>query len=342
MIKKMLAFLLLLISLQSSLLAQGNTVADFISEGIKLHDKGDYAGAIDLYKKALSLDKRSAQANYEMASSFFALKEYEKSIKFCDQVIAINTDYMDQAFMLKGSSQDLLGNQTGAIKTYIKGLQKFTNNYLLYYNLALTSFNIKHYKDADNALQKALKINPSHASSHLLLGYSMIIQKQRVKGILALYNFLLLEPKGNRSAAALKALEEQLSNGVKTETENSVSITLPGNKETDEFYTAELMLGLLEASKKNETNKTKTASALFAENTNSFFTILGELKKDKKGFWWNFYVDYFYTLATNKHTEAFCYYIAQSKDNAYNEWVQVNMPKIEGFSEWYTNYLHKF
>ena len=104
------------------------------------------------------------------------------------------------------------------------------------------------------------------------------------------------------------------------------------------------MLGLLESSKTNESNKTKSAAEIFAENTNSFFTILGEMKKDKKGFWWDFYVDYFYTIATNKHTEAFCYYIAQSKDDTYDEWVKdkTNLKKMEDFSEWYTKYLHKF
>ena len=81
---------------------------------------------------------------------------------------------------------------------------------------------------------------------------------------------------------------------------------------------------------------------LFTENTNTFFTILGEAKKDRKGFWWNFYVDYFYKLATNHHTEALCYYITQSKDGAYEEWLKDNLKKMEALSEWYTKYLHKF
>jgi len=341
--KKIIGFLLVFLSLHSGMSAQGTAVNDFISEGIKLHDKGDYTGAIDLYKKALLLNKRSAHANYEMASSYLALKDYVNAIKYSDKVIAANLDYMDQAYMLKGAALDLSGKPLEAVKTYKQGLKKFTKNHLLYYNLALTSFNLKEYIHADEALEKALQINPSHASSHLLLGYSMVNQGYRVKGVLALYNFLLLEPKGNRTTAALNLLEEQLKKGVKKDNERSVTITMPEKKEDDEFYTAELMLGLLESSKTNEANKTRSASAVFAENTNSFFTILGELKNDKKGFWWNFYVDYFYTLATNKHTEAFCYYITQSKDDAaYTKWVQDNLSKIESFSEWYTKYLHKF
>jgi Flp pilus assembly protein TadD len=325
----------------SGIFAQ-QAVTDLITRGIKLHDKGDHTGAIGLYKKALVVDKRSAHANYEIASSYFSIKEYENTIKHCNIVIAANSDYMDQAYMLKGSALDLSGKPQEAVKTYKQALKKYTNNHLLYYNLALTSFNLKEYKDADNALQKALKINPYHAGSHLLVGYSMVIQGNRVKGILALYNFLLLEPKSNRTAAALKMLEEQLKKGVKKENERSVTITIQEKKDDDEFYTAELMLGLLESSKLNETNKGKTATELFAENTNSFFTILGEMKKNNNGFWWDFYVDYFYTLAANKHTQAFCNYITQSKDDGYTQWMQNNLEKMEAFSTWYTKYLHKF
>lgn len=340
--KKNISLLLLFTFFVLGLFAQQTAVTDLISQGIKLHDKGDYTGAINLYKKALVLDKRSAHTNYEMASSYFSMKDYANTVKYSNIVIALNIDYVDQAYMLKGSAQDLSGKPREAVKTYIQALKKYTNNYLLYYNLALTSFNLKEHKDADNALQKALKINPYHASSHLLLAYSMMIQENRVKGILALYNFLLLEPKGNRTASALKLLEEQLKEGVKKDNKKSVTITLPGKKDNDEFYTAELMLGLLESSKLNETNKGKSAAVLFAENTNSFFTILGEMKKDKKGFWWDFYVDYFYTLAINNHTEAFCYYITQSKDDTYTQWVQNNLEKAEAFSTWYTKYLHTF
>ncbi|MBK8496690.1 MAG: hypothetical protein IPL50_18150 [Chitinophagaceae bacterium] len=277
-----------------------------------------------------------------MASTYLALKNYPGAISHCNKVIAANSDYADQAYILKGSALDLSGKSPDAIKTYKEGLRKYPKNHLLYYNLALTSFNLKAFKDTDESLQKALKLNQSHASSHLLLGYSMINQENRVKGILALYNFLLLEPKSNRSAAVLKLLEDQLKKGVKKEHEKSVTVTMPVKKEDDEFYTAELMLGLLESSKTNETNQNRSATELFVDNTNSFFTILGELNKDKKGFWWNFYVDYFYTLAANKHTEAFCYYIIQSKDNIYAEWLKDNMATIEAFSTWYTGYLHKF
>jgi hypothetical protein len=326
----------------SGTFAQETVIKDLINQGIKLHDKGAYTGAIDMYNKALLLDKRSPLANNEIASTYLANKDYESCIRHCDQVINVNIDYVDQAYILKGSAQDLLGKPQDAVKTYKTALKKYTGNQLLYYNLALTSFNLKEYKDAADALQHSLKLNPSHASSHFLLGLTMLVQEQRVKGMLAIYNFLLLEPTSKRTASALLALEDEMKRGVQKDSAGPATITRPSKKEDDEFYTAELMLDLLESSKANESNKGKSAHELFTENTHSFFIILGEMKKDRQGFWWNFYVDYFYTLATNKHTEAFCYYITQSKGDIYTKWVQDNLSKIEAFSTWYTKYLHKF
>ncbi|MBK8611604.1 MAG: tetratricopeptide repeat protein [Chitinophagaceae bacterium] len=340
--KKHIGIILIFSLLLSGVYAQkAPLIDDFINQGIKLYDKGDYADAIFRYKKALLMDSRSSRANYEIASTYLAAKDYENAVKHSDLVIEVNQEYTDQAYIVKGSAQDLMGKPLDAVKTYKKGIEKIKTNNLLFYNLALTHFKLKDYKETEEALQQALTIDPYHASSHFLLALNMLFANQRVKGILALYNYLLLEPKQARTASALQTLEEEMQKGVTKAEDKTTNITIPEKREKDEFSSAELLLDLLASSNSNETNKGKSAQELFIENSNSLFNMLGELKKDKKGFWWDFYVDYFYTLASNKHTEAFCYYITQSKGDAYDIWLKDNMPKIEAFSTWYTGYLHK-
>ncbi|MBL7700772.1 MAG: tetratricopeptide repeat protein [Ferruginibacter sp.] len=308
---------------------------NFITEGIKMHDKGDYEGAITFFKKALQSDKNSIHANYEMASTYLAMKDYTNALQYADKVIARNLDYVDQAYILKGSALDLSGKPLQAINTYKLALKKYSKNQSLYYNLALTYFSLKQYNDADEALIRSLKLDQLHAGSHFLLGLSQARQGKRVKSLLVLYNFLLLEPKTKRSITAFQTLQDQWKNaGNKAAQVN--------NEEDDEFSTATAMLDVLQDANKNEANKNKPEYLLLGENTNIIFTILGEEKKDKKGFWWNFYVDYFYSLASNHHTEALCYYITQSANTAYNEWLKDNLKKMEALSEWYTKYLHKY
>ena len=341
-IKKGIGLVIVFMLLAVGGFAQDKTVKDMLDQGIKLYDNKDYNGAIELYKKILVNNPKLPHANYEIATSYFALKDYENTIKHCNVVIEVNLLFIDQAYALKGSAQDLFGKHLDAINTYKEGVRKFPENHLLYYNLALTSFNLKDYKTADESLMKALKIKPAHASSHLLLGYSMSTQSNRVKCILALSNFLLLEPTGNRAVAAFELMEKEFAKGVKNEGENSVSISIPDQKEPDDFSTAEFMLSLLEASNRNELNKNKTSYELFTGNMKSLFTVLGELKKDNKGFWWNYYVDFFYTLSEKNHVEAFSYYISQSKkDNTILKWLDDNKDKYEAFSDWYTGYKRK-
>lgn len=322
----------------SGSMAQKSLIDDFISQGIKLHDKGDYTDAIDRYKKALVLDQRSPRANYEIAASYLAIRNYSKTIKHCDLVINGNIDYIDQAYILKGSAQDLMGKPLDAVKTYKKGIQKYSTNHLLHYNLALTLFKLKNYGDTEESLIRALKIDPSHASSHFLLALNMLFQEQRVKGILALYNYLLLEPKNKRTASAIQTLEEEMQKLIAKDSANAP--LLPEQKSEVEFQLAAQMLRKSVAEQKDSTNK--IPNEIMAAHTNLLFSILGELKENKKGFWWNFYVDYFSTLSKESHTEAFCYYIFQSKDDAYTEWLKENRSKIEAFSAWYVGYLHKY
>jgi len=340
--KNLIKAALLISLLGSTAYSQSPELQNFVEQGVRLHDKGDYNGAIEQYKKALLIDDKSPLANYEIGSTYFALTDYQKAMEHADKVIAANTSYLEQAYVLKGTVLDVMGKPDEAIKVYNEAIKSFPNKYLPYYNLAVTSYSIKEYKNAEEALKKSVTLNPSHASSHLLMGYTMDAQNSRTKSLLAVYNFLLLEPKGNRAKTACKLLDFLLKKNVKKDNEKSVTITFDPGKSSDEFSSAELMLSLMEAGKTTEKNKGKSEQELFSENTKSFFSILGELKKDNTGFWWDYYVDFFYAMTNDKHTETYCYYIMQSNDDEkINGWLKNNDEKVESLSNWYSNFKRK-
>lgn len=322
---------------------QSEEVEKFVRRGIELYEEGDYKGAIDQYKKALKIDKESPLANYETAMAYFALKEYENAIEYSDKVIDAKSDFIEHSYIIKGSALDLTGKTKEAIKAYTKAIQDYPKSHLLHYNLALTHYKLKDFKKAESAVQGALKANPGHSSSHLLLAYMMNDQGSRVKTLLALYNFLLVEPTGDRAESAFERLSNELQKGVKKGDDNTISITLTDNGESDEFQAAELMLSLLAASGGLEENEGKTEYELFTANNESFFAVLGELKKDSKGFWWEFYVDFFYAMKNEGHIEAFSYFISQSKnDENISKWLEENTTKFEALSNWYSEYERKF
>jgi tetratricopeptide (TPR) repeat protein len=314
--------------------AQSDQVGAYMDEGVKRHDAGDYRGAIEQYRKALAIDPKSPVIFYELASSYYALKDYRQAIAYADTVFALHGSNAIDACILKGSALDMIGQPQDAVKVYEQGLRTFPDDHLLAYNLAYTQYNLHDLENARDNVKKALLSEPSHASGHLLLGIFMQERNKRVRSVLALYNFLLLEPKGDRAVAALKMLDAELQEGVKRKGKDT-HIEFNPDRDKDEFSSAELMLSMLEASKNLESNEGKTEQELFCANTKTFLGMLGELKKSNKGFWWNFYVDYFASLAGSENMETFCYYVRQSAGEApVMTWLSQHKEKVAALENW--------
>jgi tetratricopeptide (TPR) repeat protein len=193
--KKVFLLALFFAPSMGTLFAQAPTVRSLIDNGAKLYDQGRYYDAIAEYQQALTLDNNSAAANLEMANTYIALQNYPKAIQYSDKVIQINDKYVDQAYMSKGSAQDMAKNTDEAIATFQEGIKKFPNSYLLLYNAALTCLNANKNSLAANYAARAVAANPRHASSHLVLGSAMYYLGDRVQSLLAI--FFCLNPIPN-------------------------------------------------------------------------------------------------------------------------------------------------
>jgi Flp pilus assembly protein TadD len=328
---------LIISTLTYSLANAQETIEEFVKKGIEYHDAGEYDQAIEAYQQALNLDENSALANYEIAMTYMYAKQYENSLKHASKVIDLNDQYLIPAYVTKGNCLDALGKSKKAIKTYNDALKKIGENYMLYYNLGLTHYNQGNQQEAEEAILNAVNSNPNHASSHLLLGYLMNNQENKVQSILSLHYFLFLEPNSGRSPGALKLLNDQFSGNVERTSPTDISILLSPESldKKNDFGSAEMMISMLAASNALEENEGKTQEELFVSNTESFFKILGELKKKKnKGLWWEYYIPFFYELAKTKQLETYCYYIIQSNNNNAVEWLSSNGKRIDELNEW--------
>jgi tetratricopeptide (TPR) repeat protein len=316
--------------------AQPDKIQDYVSKGIELHNQGKFNEAIACYKAALAIDKKSALANYELSYTYFVIKSYSEAIKYSKLALKHPNDIQHQAYVILGSSLDLTGKPEKAIKTYEQGLTKFPNSNLLNYNLALTCFNHGQLDKAEIAAINAISIKPTHGSSHVVLSAIMQEKGQRVKSMLPLYFLLMLEPNSQRSPLIYKNLLRQLGQGVEKKDDKNINVNISlSGSQTDEFSAAEMMISLLAASKFTEENKNKYEVELFVEANNGIFSILGELKKEQKGFWWDLYVTNFYSLVQTDNDEAFSYFISQSTGSKQvNEWIAKNPEKIQKLNDW--------
>lgn len=332
---KKIAIALLLITSIIRLQAQED-FDKFIEVGISNHDSGNYKEAIAYYKKALALKPDSPLVNYEISLSYFTMNDFENTIKYCDKVIKSTKDeqLLVPAYVNKGSALDLMGKTKKSIKVFEKAIKRLDNHYMLHFNLAINYLKLKDIEKGEIHLKEAVKNNPLHASSHFYLAKINDGIGNKVPALLASYYFLLLEPETLRADEVYTILKNNLKSGVKKgEKENDIVINLGGNIGS-EFGAVELMISMLEASKTLEENENKTDAEIFVENTKSIFSILGELKENKKeSIWWDLYVPFFTELAKSNHTEAYCYFITQI-DIKSKSWMEANEEKVNAFFEW--------
>jgi len=331
--------IVLFILIYSSNINAQNSIENYVREGIHYHDNGDYDNAIKSYKKALKINPNSTLVNYEIALSYTSKGNYKKAIEYSDYVLNQNSDYMLEAYLTKGTALDLLGKTKESIKLFKKAIKKTDGNFLLYYNLAFNYYKINDLGNAEVNLIEAIENNPNHASSHYMLAHINNNQGNSVQTLLSVHYFLFLEPDSNRSLEAYNILKTNFGGNVtKDENEpNTINIMLSTNDDS-QFGAAEFMIALLEASKSLEENEGKTDDEMFVKNTNSFFTILGELKKEKdKEIWWTFYTSFFYDLSKSEHLETYCKYITQSGNENSKKWLTENENKLAAFGDWLKN-----
>lgn len=329
--KSILLFLYISI-ISYAVLGQDSEVDSLVSIGVVFHDQGEYDNAIETYLEALEIDPNSSLANYEIAYSYLENGNYENAEKYCKIVLDLDNGNQLPAYVCYGNALDMQGKTNKAIKIYESAIKKY-DHYLLYYNHALTCFNNGKTEKAYESAINAINNNPSHASSHLILSKIMESEGIRIKAMLPLYFFLLIEPDSERSEIEYQRLRNYIDQGVDKTSPNNINVTVPMNNDPD-FGAAEMMISLSKASDSIEENQGKSELELFAENNDNLFTILGELKKDNSGFWWDFYVPFFYDLAKENLTDIYSYYISQSLGDEAINWIDENSEEFERFRVW--------
>lgn len=314
-----------------------SSIDEIVKEGIGYHDKGEFDKAIETYKKALKIDPQSPLVNYEIALSYFGKQDYEKAFEYSEAVLKQKKDFIVQAAMIKGSALDVMGKTQESIEFFKKVIEENEAHYLLYYNLGVNYFKISELDKAEECFVKAIDLNVNHGSSHWLLANIQDQKGNPVQTLLAVHFFLFLEPDTQRSQTAYKMLQKNFGGNVTKDKDkpNTINITLQALDEKSQFSSAELMISMLEASKSIEENKDKSDDELFVENTDSFFTIMGELNKEEyKDIWWTFYTPFFYELAKSEHIEAYCKYITQGSNENSAKWLNDNEDKFNAFGAW--------
>jgi tetratricopeptide (TPR) repeat protein len=317
------------------------THAAIIREAISLHDLKDYGGAISKYQKVLAENPNDVLALYEMGYSYFARKDFNKSLETAYKGAQYKSNYLPGFYVLIGNDLDHLNEREKAIKAYKAGIKLFPEHAQLHFNLAVTYISLNKTEDAKKSLKEAVAAEPNHPGSHL--GLSQVYGKDnyRIPALLALCRFLVVEPNSSRSVPALETLKGMTQGNVKTDDGKNITIFMDTSSKTDEgdFNSASLALSFMGAASHLEKNKDKTGAQLFVDSLVILFSALKESEKKSSGFAWNYYRPYFAEMYSRDYVEPFCYYIQQtSKSDEVQNWLLRNHAKVEEFLRWSKDY----
>lgn len=316
-----------------------------VKEGIKLHDAGDYEGAIAKYKQALAENPWEVGALYELAFSSYRAKKYDDALAAARQGARCKSRLLPQFWMIIANVLDDQGKSKEAIDIYRSAIKQSPDEGILHYNLAITLHRAGKPQEAKDAVEKALAYGPAHPSGNLTLAALYRELGYRMPAVMAYSVFLTLEPESPRAKEAIPILMNLLTSGVSQgDKPGHINITLsaPSKERLDEgdFTGAEMMMSLMAAADLivDDTVKEKPKPATPFARMASLYGSLGEAVGNvgsKKGFAAVHYAPYFAALAKEGYTEAFVAHAwkSQSIEGA-EEWAKANPEKIEAFLRW--------
>src|SRR6185369_3149103 len=186
-----------------------------IEAGIKLHDAGKFEEAIAKYEEVLKLSPANMTALHELAYSFAANKEYEKSLAAAMRGTEYQSPELPLFYDLLGGAYDSLNEPQKAIEIYRKGIQIVPDASMLYYNMGVTYLeSLQNPDEARRAIEKAVALDPAEPEFHLMLGQVFQSNGYAAPAFLAFSTYLILEPNGPRALSAYGFWRAMLRGGV--------------------------------------------------------------------------------------------------------------------------------
>lgn len=315
-----------------------------IKEGVALHDRGDFDGAIAKYEQVLRENPANDLALYELSLTYEMKKDYRKSLETAYKGAQYKSDHLADFYVRIGNSLDLLGEPKKAVDVYKQAIKIKPDTRLLHYNLAVTYSRLNNLDEAKKSLKKELYINPGHPSSHMALAQIFHKTNYKIPALFSVMRFLVLEPKSQRANGAHQAFIEMLRGGAsagKNPGEISIFLDLGGKKDEGDFGSIELVLGLSGAVGATEKNKDKSEAEKLVDQLSTLFALAGEQegKADKSKFTFRYYIPYFNELKKRDYVEPFAYHISQSSNiSGVAEWLQANSGRVKEFLIWSEGY----
>jgi Flp pilus assembly protein TadD len=315
-----------------------------LKAGVRLHDQGNFDGAIALYAEVLKENPDCLAAMFEIANSYHQKRDYGKALEYATLGTAYDSPELASFYLVIGSAHDDMGDAAKAIDAYKRGITLAPSS-LLHFNLAISLERLNKDDEAKVQLKQAALLNPNHASTHAEIGKLFMRKGLASQGVLAISRFLVLEPASARTAEAYRAWLDVLRGSVSTNADGKMTMSVnPGTDVGSEgnFLQQDLLIGISRASAMAQ-SEGKTQAQILVGQLDGWLAMLASDKvTDRSAFAWSYYAPYFIELQKRGYTEPFVYWISQRTDlPGVREWVAdpANRERVSAFVQWSRNYV---
>ncbi|MBO2012462.1 toxin-antitoxin system YwqK family antitoxin [Hymenobacter negativus] len=294
-----------------------------VKEGVELHDKEDYAGAVAKYQAVTPGDSSYATAQSELALSLHTSGKNEEAVAAARRAIALNP-FEPQTYNTLAYSQQQLKQVEAAQATYQQALHLFPYSQNLHYNQGVMLLETGQHAAALASLEHALELNPMHPNSHRLLGLLAAQQGQTAHALMSWLLYLALADAGTNSHNML-VQAERLSQGVpvvEDKEKEKPFVTNEAFAELDQLLESKVAL------QKNYVSKVKFDAAVVKQTQLLVEKFPTEGAADD--FWVRVYGPVVAALRKDDNLTAFTYLVLQSaNDTKATQWVKSNKNKVE-------------
>ena len=301
---------------------------DMIRDGIALHDKENYDGAIAKYDKVVPNDTNYVIALSEKSLSLLKLEKYDEAVDVCETALKNSRLVTPELYVNLSSALDYADKKEESLAVLDEGMKMFPKNNVLVFNKGVTLYNMKRYDEAVATFKDAIRLNPFHPGSHLMLGSIAADEGDYVKALLCLNTFLLLEPESDRAKKIIPYIDALASGNVSKKNAKGINLD-----DGDDFKSLESMV----KNKSALRPKYEVDSKLDFNMIRQTQLILENLEYNPsgKGFWMQTYVKFYKELYDQKWFESFSYHLVLGSDNTEAQsTVKKNITKIKKFEDW--------
>ncbi|RYU89530.1 tetratricopeptide repeat protein [Mucilaginibacter terrigena] len=315
----------LLLMVMGTGIATAQNAAALIKDARQLSNQKNYAGAVEKYKSALTIEPGNIAANYQLAFALFASGKGPEGLPYLDKVVNANA-----GAPLKAASYSLMGSIYGnakqlakAIDAYKNGIKTDSTNQRIYYNLGIVQYRSKLYPDAEQSFISAIKRDSADAGSVRMYALTTFHENKRAEALLGFCRFLQLEPNTARSKETFDNLQNILQRGT-LEAEEGYQPTSATKAEafTQNKSITKVLAGFM-------TRKYASQTALLTAQLKELFAALGSVTVKPYR-----YAQYYNDLSQTDSFETFVRVISQSGIPENAEWVKGNAEKVAALDSW--------